>query len=201
MAHESQSLIVELDATLRKASSSQHETMLRGVTDLFVAGAVYFSVEHVAVFDDVLGRLVGKAERSALIELSNRLASIDNAPARIIDCLARHDDIAIAGPILHKCKALEEPSLIEVAGTKSEGHLSAIAGRTWIGESITDVLVGRCSSETTRKLADNKGAHFSEVGFVKLINRAKSDKALAAAIQGRTDLPPELEPFLKLALV
>jgi uncharacterized protein (DUF2336 family) len=201
MAHESQSLIAELDATLHKASSSQHGTILRRVTDLLVAGAARFSCDHVAIFDDVLGRLVGKAERSALIELSGRLASIDNAPANVIDCLARHDDIAIAGPILHKSTTLEEQSLTEIARVKSEGHLSAIAGRTWIGESTTDVLMSRCSSETARKLADNNGARFSEVGFVKLINRAKSDKSLAAAIQGRTDLPPELEPFLKLALV
>ena len=47
---------------------------------------------------------------------------------------------------------------------------------------------------------DNKGASLSEVGFVKLINRAKSDKALATAIESRTDLPPELQPFLKLTL-
>jgi hypothetical protein len=65
---------------------------------------------------------------------------------------------------------------------------------------VTEVLVGRCTVETARKVADNKGASLSEVGFVKLINRAKNDKALAAAIEGRGDMPPELEPFLKLTL-
>ena len=65
---------------------------------------------------------------------------------------------------------------------------------------MTDVLVGRCTVETARKVTENKGASLSEVGFVKLINRAKNDKALATAIESRTDLPPELQPFLKLTL-
>jgi hypothetical protein len=37
-------------------------------------------------------------------------------------------------------------------------------------------------------------------GAVQFHFLAKTDKALAAAIATRTDLPPELEPFLKLTL-
>ena len=46
----------------------------------------------------------------------------------------------------------------------------------------------------------NPDAHFSELGFVRLINHAKTDRDLAQALAGRTDIPTELEPFLKLAL-
>ncbi len=77
---ESRLLIAELDSTLQRASSSQHLTMLRGVTDLFINSAEMFSDEHVAIFDDVIGRLIDKADRQALAELSNRLAPVDNAP-------------------------------------------------------------------------------------------------------------------------
>jgi len=196
---QSQVLIAELDATLQRVSSSQQVTMLRRVTDLFVNGADSFASEHVAVFDDVIGRLIERAERTALAELSGRLAQIDNAPANVIGRLARHEDITIAGPILQKSN-LDQHTLVEVAEAKGEKHLAAIANRPLISESVTDVLVGRGSPETARKIADNKDASFSEVGFVKLINRAKSDKALATAIQSRTDLPPELEPFLQLTL-
>ena len=199
MMSESRLLIAELDSTLQRVSSSQHLSMLRGVTDLFINGADVFADEHVAVFDDVIGRLADKADRQALAELSNRLVSVDNPPANVIDRLARHDDIAIAGPILQKCK-VKDLTLVEVAGSKGEKHLAAIAGRPEINEAVTDVLVGRCTIETARKITDNKGASLSEVGFVKLINRAKNDKALATAIESREDLPPELQPFLKLTL-
>jgi uncharacterized protein (DUF2336 family) len=199
MMSESRLLIAELDSTLQRVSSSQHLTMLRGVTDLFVNGADAYTDEHVALFGDVIGRLLDKADRPALAELSNRLAGIGNAPANVIDRLARHEDIAIAGPILQKSN-VKDPALAEVAGTKGEKHLAAIAGRPEISEAVTDVLVGRCTVETARKVIDNKGAKLSEVGFVKLINRAKTDKSLATAIESRGDLPPELEPFLKLTL-
>jgi uncharacterized protein (DUF2336 family) len=199
MMSESRLLIAELDSTLQRTSSSQHLSMLRGVTDLFVNGADAFADEHVAVFDDVISRLIEKADRQALAELTNRLVSVGNPPANVIDRLARHDDIAIAGPILQKCN-VKDLTLVEVAGSKSEKHLAAIASRPEISEAVTDVLVGRCTVETARKVTENKNAILSEVGFVKLINRAKNDKALAAAIESRSDLPPELQPFLKLTL-
>jgi len=203
MMSESESLIAELDANLSKASSTQQLTVLRRVTDLFLDRAETYSNEHVAVFDDVIGWLVNKiekVERPALAELSGRLAPVDNAPVNVIDRLARHEDIAISGPVLQKSNVVTDQALAEVAGAKSERHLAAIAGRPLISESVTDVLVGRCTPETARKVTDNKGACLSEISFVKLINRAKSDKALAAAIESRADLPPELQPFLKLSL-
>ena len=200
---ESESLIAELDSNLSKASSAQQLTVLRRVTDLFLDRRESYNPDHVSVFDDVMGWLllrVEKAERPGLVELSGKLAPIDNAPVKVIDRLARHEDIAISGPVLQKSTVVSDQALAEVAGAKGDKHLSAIAGRPTISESVTDVLVGRCTAEIARKVTDNKGASLSEVGFVKLINRAKSDKALATAIESRSDLPPELQPFLKLTL-
>lgn len=196
---ESRVLLAELDSTLQRVSSAQHLTMLRGVTDLFLNGADAFADEHVAVFDDVINRLLDKADRQALAELSNRLVAVENGPMNVIDRLARHEDVAVAGPVLQKAK-VKDQTLAEVAGTRGEKHLVAIASRPQLSEAVTEVLVGRCTVETARKVTENKGASLSEVGFVKLINRAKGDKALAAAIESRTDLPPELQPFLKLTL-
>jgi uncharacterized protein (DUF2336 family) len=195
-----QSLIAELDEVLLKASRTEFMSILQRMTDLFVERAPTYSNDHIAVFDEVFGRLVGKAERPELIELSDRLAPVDNAPTNVVDRLARHDDIAISGPLLLKSSAVKDQTLAAVAKEKSERHLSAIAGRDQIGESVTDVLVDRCSAEVACKVTGNKGATLSELGFVKLINRAKDDKALASAIGSRSDLPPELQPFLKLAL-
>jgi hypothetical protein len=49
-------------------------------------------------------------------------------------------------------------------------------------------------------LISNHSARISELGFVRLIGQAKTDKTIAAAIAARTDLPAELTPFLKLTL-
>jgi uncharacterized protein (DUF2336 family) len=197
---EARSLIAELDTALSKVSDLQHLVILRRVTDLFLDGSENFSDDHVGIFDDVIGRLIEKTEHPALIELSAKLAPVGNAPVNVIASLACDNDIAVSGPVLETSNVLTDQTLAEIAGTKSQKHLAAIAGRTRISETVTDILVDRGNSEIARKMTANLGACLSELGFVKLINRAKNDKTLAAAVASRIDLPPELEPFLRLTL-
>jgi uncharacterized protein (DUF2336 family) len=202
MMSEARLLIAELDTALSHASDSRHLAILRRVTELFLSNSESFSDDYVAVFDDVIGRLIEKTDLAALIELSNRMAPLANAPPNVIASLARNDNIAVAGPILGKSNALNDQALAEIAGiVKSQKHLAAIAARAKISETVTDILVERGNSEVAHIMSGNLGASISELGFVKLINRCKSDEALAAAIAKRPDIPPELEPFLKLALV
>ena len=195
-----QSLITELNTTLMSASETQQLSILRRVTDLFIERADVFSTEHVAVFDNVIGLLIRGANEAALAELSRKLALVENVPMKIADTLACHDSIAIAGPLLEKSNSLREEALAGIAGTASRKHLHAIAARAQIGEKVTDILIDRGIADITSKLVANPGARLSELGFVKLINQAKADNALATMIAERSDLPPELEPFLKLAL-
>lgn len=183
MTTEAKSLIDELDKTLSKASESQHLSILRRVTDLFLGEPEKFSGDHVAVFDDVIIRLVEKTGQPALIELSARLAPVDNAPKNTVIRLSHDHDIAVSGPVLEKSNVLTEQILVEVAKTKGQKHLSAIAGRRRIGEAVTDLLVERGNSEVACKVTGNQGARFSEPGFVKLVKRAKNDKTLAAAVE------------------
>jgi len=200
MMPAAQSLISELDAALSKASDSQHLQILRRVTDLFLVGAGTYTDEQVAIFDDVIGRLIENMDQAALIELSARLAPVGQAPANVVARLSGYDDIAVSGPALEKSETLTDTTLVEIAGKKGQKHLAAIAGRLRISELVTDVLIERGNPEVSRKVTSNQGARFSEVGFVKLINKAKGDRDLATAISARSDLPPELLPFLKLTL-
>lgn len=200
MTSEARSLIDELDVALSKASHAQHLTMLRQVTELFIDGAKSFTDEHIAIFDEVIGRLIEKTEHPALIKLSAKLAAVGKAPVNVVISLACEDDIEVSGPVLENSGALSDVALVEIAGKKSQKHLVAIAGRTQISETVTDILVDRGNSEVARKVTANQGSRFSELGFVKLIGRANADKDLAGAIASRIDLPPELAPFLRLAL-
>jgi uncharacterized protein (DUF2336 family) len=176
-------LIAELDTALSKASDSRHQAILRSVTDLFLDGPEKFSGDHVAVFDDVIIRLIEKTGRPALIELSARLAPVGNAPVNVVVRLSHDDNIAVSGPVLEKSNVLTDETLAEIAKTKSQQHLAAIAGRTQVGETVTDALVERGNSEVACKVTGNRGARFSEPGFVNLVKRAKNDKTLAAAVE------------------
>jgi uncharacterized protein (DUF2336 family) len=187
-----QPLLLELDSILTQRSQSQRFTMLRKITDLFLADVGCYSDDYVGIFDDVMIRLIDKIERQALIELSGRLAPVERAPVNVIGRLSRDDDIEISGPILEKSKVLTDRDLIEIAATKSQAHLSAIAGRKELNEPVTDVLIDRGNSAVARKVTANEGARFSRFGLSKAVARAEEDEALTEAIANRADLPPEL---------
>ena len=193
-------LIDQFDAALSRVPSAQHLAIQRQVTDLFLGGADPYSDRQIAIFNELIGRLIERIDRRALFELSGRLAAVDKVPVDIIGRLSSSDDIAVAGPVLEKSSLLTDESLVEIAKAKSVDHLLAIAARERISESVTDVLVERGNGNVARKVVANAGARLSERGFVKVVHEARGNQALAAALAGRTDVPAELQPFLKMVL-
>jgi uncharacterized protein (DUF2336 family) len=192
------SLIDELETQLRTGTNAGRANILRRVTDLFLVNAKYIGEEQVEVFDSVMMRLIEKIEDKILAELSECLASIDNSPINVVGQLARHERIEVAGPVLEKSSRLTDIDLVEIAYTKSQGHLAAIAGRAQITPAVAEVLVRRGDTEVTFKLAANPGAAFSSESFSALVQRALDNKNLAEAISERTDVPPELYEYLVL---
>jgi uncharacterized protein (DUF2336 family) len=186
------SLIAELDAALRSSASDRRIETLRRVTDLFLTNSVRLEPEQVALFDDVLGHMIGHVESRALAELGHRLAPVDNAPMDVIRRLAMHDEIEVAGPVLSTSNRLSGPDLVNIAMTKSQEHLLAISGRGVIEEEVTDVLVSRGNDAVARRVAGNEGARLSLTGYSKLVKRAESDEELADRVGSRSDVPPQL---------
>ena len=193
------SLITELDSTISKAPAMRQAKILESVVDLFLDESMAFSNEHIALFDDVIRRLTEKMDIGTLTKLSKRLAVSGYSPTTVFSKLARHEDIVVAGPVLELAPGLSEEMLAEIAAAKGPKYLTAISRRSAISEAVADILVERGNPEIALKLAGNPNTRFSEMAFVKLINRAKTDKALADAIAARNDIPEELLPFLNLA--
>jgi uncharacterized protein (DUF2336 family) len=202
MTSAAQPLIVELDSALSRAPAAWRTTTLRRVTDLFLVDAASYTDDQVAVFDDVISHLIEKADRKVLVELSNQLAQIKNAPARVVGALARNPDVAIAGPLIEKSTVLTDADLAEIAD-KDRNHpivLAMIAARPQLSEALTDVLVRRGNAALARKLIDRTDAPLSESSFARLVTSVQNDKELAQAIAKRQDLPAELRPWLDTAL-
>src|SRR6185369_17315119 len=80
-------LLDELQSTLRHGTVARRVETLRRVTDLFLGGAVDYSDEQVALFDDVFKCLIDHIEVSARTLLANRLAPLLNAPRDTIRML------------------------------------------------------------------------------------------------------------------
>jgi uncharacterized protein (DUF2336 family) len=187
------SVIDELETVLAAGSNDRRRTeILRRVTDLFLGNAESFNAEQVGVFDDVLAHLVKQVETTALAELGAKLAPIENAPSGIIHSLARHDEIAVAGPVLAQSPQLTDSDLVEIAVSKGQDHLGAISERKRLAAAVTDILIQRGDTTVVRKLSQNQGATFSDGGYVTLAERAETDERLAENLGVRRDMPPQL---------
>jgi uncharacterized protein (DUF2336 family) len=192
----SDNLLDELQTTLAHGTVARRVETLRRVTDLFVDGAVDFSDEQIALFDDVFQCLIEQIETSAKALLANRLAPIHTAPPLTVRTLAFDDEIEVAGPVLSKSERLDDETLIETARSKSQAHLLAISTRRVLSGAVTDVLVLRGNDEVIHSTINNPGAEFSERGFTRLVDRAEGDDNLATCLGLRPTMPRHL--YLKL---
>jgi uncharacterized protein (DUF2336 family) len=186
------SLIGELEDALQSGSKDKRVETLRRVTDLFVTDADRFNDQQIQVFDDVLGHLIKRIEAKALTELSQRLAPVNKAPTDVVRQLARHDDIAVAEPVLTQSRCLSDADLIEIAKTKTQAHLLAISARPQIDTVVTDILLQRGDRPVFHRLAENAGASFSEDGFATLVEHSQGDSDLAEKVGLRLDVPLRL---------
>ncbi|MFN3348402.1 DUF2336 domain-containing protein [Pseudorhodoplanes sp.] len=186
------SLIGDLDDAVRNGSKSDRVETLRRITNLFMASSERLTDEQIDIFDDVISHLMRRVENRNLAELSQRLAPVVNAPNNVVQTLARNDEIAIAGPVLTFSARLTSCDLIEIAKSKPQGHLQAIACRTDIGPNVTDVLLDRGNNEVRQNLVGNLSARFSEEGMCLLIGYAEGDGKLPAGLARRPDLPLHL---------
>ncbi len=195
-AATSESLLDELQTTLAHGTVARRVETLRRVTDLFINGAVDFSDDQIALFDDVFQCLMHHIENSAKALLSNRLAPVDRAPPLTIRALAFDDVIEVAAPVLSQSERLDDEALIETARNKSQAHLMAISMRRVLSGAVTDVLVLRGNDEVIQSTVNNPGAEFTERGFTRLVNRADGDDNLATCVGLRPNIPRHL--YLKL---
>lgn len=191
--------IIEIDAAVAHVAPERRVHMLGQVTDLFVLHASTFSDDEIALFDDVIGRLVVDIELEARVLLAQRLAAVPNAPRNVIRTLAFDDHADVAMPVLTLSERLDEPTLVENARTKSQKHLFAISRRRVLGEPVTDVLAERGDRSVAISVAGNAGARLSDKGFLLLIRRSDGDDLLAERLGERKEIPAHL--FLKLLSV
>ena len=186
------SVIAELDGAMHSGSPGRRTEVLRRITDLFVSNTEHLSEQQISLFDDVLTHLSEHLEQHALAELSIRLAPVAKAPPRIVQELAYHDAIEIAGPVLTYSKQFTDQDLIEIAKTKGQAHQLSIAARPQLTEAVTEVLIDRGDSEVVHTVAGNKGARFSDSGFSKLAVLATGDDRLTTTVASRSDIPPRV---------
>ncbi len=182
-------LVAEVEAAAKSGPPERRVRILQRVAELFVSAAGALLPEQVAVFDEVLARLIERVEGRALATVAATFAELSPAPRETIRRLARHEDATVASPILLKSQAIPESDLAQIAGNGSQRHLLAIAGRPALKEQLTDLILKRAGRDTARALAGNAGARFSDKGYSALVAIATTDEGTAELLGLRRELP------------
>ena len=185
--NQTKSVLRDLEEAIARGSAESRARALWHTTDLLIAGR--YCEEDVATFGEVIDRLADEIEFAARAQLAERLATMDNAPIKVIHKLAFDDAIEVAGPVLRDSERLDDDALVVNASIKSQAHLLAISQRQSIAEDVTDVLVERGDREVINSVARNHGARFSGAGFLHMVKRAEGDSILAENLGLRKDIP------------
>jgi uncharacterized protein (DUF2336 family) len=178
----------EVETTISAKSSSERVAALRNVTSLFLSQSPALAGEAVALFDDVLTRLVNEVNEAAQLELANKIAALPNAPMRTIRTLSQAS-IAVASPVLTQSPRLTDLDLVEIVKSFGDDHRIAISRRRLLSTAVTDALVAEGGREVLRTVVRNAGAEFSGQGFSVLLAKSTQDDTLQMALGKRGDLP------------
>ena len=182
--------LADLEDAVSKGTADGCLRALWHATDVLVSGT--YSEQQIWTFGEIIARLADEIELGARIQLAKKLAPSKNAPLKIIKRLAADDWIEVAGPVLGQSERLDTNTLIAVARDKGEQHLLAISRRTSIPEAVTDILVVRGGRMVVTAVAANRGAHFSDSGFLHLVRRSEGNSGLAESVGLREDIPRHL---------
>lgn len=183
------SLIPELEIAIRHGSDAKRATMAERITDLLIDTAASGDAQHIALFDEVLGRLIDEIELKTLAGISRRMAPVEHAPIGVVRRLAGDRNIDVAGPMLRKSTRLSDTDLAAIASRLGPPHLLAISERASIATPVTDILIERGDNSVLHAVATNRGAQFSQAGFGTLVRRAAGDDRLIETIGLRPDIP------------
>jgi uncharacterized protein (DUF2336 family) len=182
--------IADLIALAKEPSSGRRRELLREITDMFFAETSYGRGE-IALFDDVLSRLVVDMEQEVRAELAHRLGPAADAPQGVLRTLAL-DAIEVARPILEQSPTLSEADLLAVVSHRGQEHLRAVSRRKHVPEAVCDVIVDRGDDMTVGVLVNNDTARLSRDAMERVVDRATENPDLHACVVERHDLPPDL---------
>jgi uncharacterized protein (DUF2336 family) len=190
--NEQDSKLSELESLLRRVPATKRPALLKSIGDLFMENAERYRPAQINLFDRLFSLLIGEVGKESAAALARRLAPLGNAPFLTVNRLALDDDIMVAEPVLLRSPCIEESVLVEIARTRGQIHLLAVACRSQLAEPVVDLLVARGDDVVVRYVANNRGAQLSPASAAALVERARNDGSLAILVGQRGDIPVHL---------
>ncbi|PJB73476.1 MAG: hypothetical protein CO093_00525 [Alphaproteobacteria bacterium CG_4_9_14_3_um_filter_47_13] len=104
---------------------------------------------------DILIALMRRAETELRGVLSEKLATLDNIPLRLVLHLA-NDEITVASPMLEKSTVLSDLDIIYIIKSRGAAYWQAIAKRSRLSNEAIDMLVDSGDFGTAVILSQNE---------------------------------------------
>ena len=180
--------LAKLTDIARDQSVSGRKSLVSLLTDVFLQAKDTKGEQISLLFGDIVLKVLGQLEDETRMILAKRICFEEDAPRKLMTTLAQ-DEISIAEPVLENSPALTSDDLVEIASSASMEHLGVIAGRKSVDEAVTTVLVDRGDSAVLTKVTENEGAEIAGSSFLKLVEKARKDETIQAALMNRPDLP------------
>lgn len=171
-------------------SSDTRRQLLNAVTDLFLLDEEPSEASK-SHYGEIALRSLPHLEADDRRQYADSVASTQSLPHAVAVSLANDSDAEVARLVLKLSPVLTDTDLAAIAVSQTQTHLAAIAERTRLSESVTDILVERGDSTVLRTVSGNEGAQFSDQGFDRLLQRGGDDAAVGEALARRSDLSPQ----------
>lgn len=184
-------MLTQLKQLAGERSSERRAELLHKLTDLYLVQGDEPSAAEAFLFSEIMERILSEVVPEQKAEIAERVAPSERTPLGLARALAGDADIRVARPVLAHSPVLEEGDILSIAATAGDAHLNAIAGRTTLSSSVTDVLIDRGSREVLRTVSGNHGAAISQRGMMNLAGRTREDETLGALLADRPDMTQE----------
>lgn len=154
-----------------------------------------YSAAEGKVFATLVSDLLERAGLLDRFAFAREIAALRHTPASVIARLLE-DDHLIASCVIENAP-FSDLELLKLIGSRDcERVHCAIARRSALSETITDVLVGKGRPEVMTAIAGNRGARLSQASLEMLCDTAVRQSAMGKALAKRPDLPAHISGVL-----
>ena len=181
-----------LIAMAREGTRRSRELLAQNILDLAVSGDGRLSDRERALTDQVLTRLVSDMDLAVRRQLATQLADKPNAPAGLIEALAK-DEISIARPVLEHSQLLKDEVLVEIIRLRTREHQLCIAMREAVSEAVSDAIIEHAAGpDVIETLIKNPNAALSGAAMAYLVAESRRFDQFQEPLLSRSDLPAGL---------
>ncbi|HYC05685.1 MAG TPA: DUF2336 domain-containing protein [Azospirillaceae bacterium] len=124
--------------------------------------------------------------------LAESLKDVPNAPAEVMQELARDLEMSVAGPVLRHSPVLTDEDLLAIiAGSPLDDKLVAISERAGLGHAVSDAIVRTESEAAVASLLSNASAQIREETLDRIVELAPRFEPWHGPLVRRPALPPK----------